>query len=164
VMLFTIGWLAGKTWRIRSGYSLIAFGTWDIFYYIFLVPMSGWPRSFLDWDVLFLVPLPWWGPVLSPALISILLISGGTLVALGEYIQKPVWPHGWTIALNFLGIGLALYIFMLPALQVMRSGEQAVRQALPTSFNWMLFGLAFALLAAPVADMIWQLGRKVPAG
>lgn len=160
VMLFTVGWLAGQTWRSRAGYSLIAFGTWDIFYYIFLVPMSGWPQSLLDWDVLFLVPLPWWGPVLSPVLISLLLISGGTLVALGEHIQRPIWPSRWSIALNFLGIGLALYAFMLPALQVMQGGEQAVRQALPTSFNWALFGLAFILLATPIADMAWQLRAR----
>jgi hypothetical protein len=164
VMLFTVGWLAGQTWRSRLGYSLIAFGTWDIFYYIFLAPMSRWPQSLLDWDVLFLVPLPWWGPVLSPVLISLLLISGGALVALGEYIQKPIWPRRWTIGLNFLGIGFALYIFMLPALQVMRNGEQAVRQALPTSFNWLLFGLAFVLLSAPIVDMICQLRRRIPVG
>lgn len=164
MMLFTVGWLAGQSWHSRSGYSLIAFGTWDIFYYIFLVPMSGWPQSLLDWDVLFLVPLPWWGPVLSPVLISLLLISGGVLVAWGEYIQRPVWPHRWTIVLNFLGIGLALYVFMLPALQVIQDGEQAVRQALPTSFNWILFGLALALLAAPIADMSWQLRRITSKG
>lgn len=164
VMLFTVGWLAGQTWRSRSGYSLIAFGTWDIFYYVFLVPMSGWPRSFLDWDVLFLVPLPWWGPVLAPVLISLLLISGGMLVAWGESRQKPIWPHRWTVVLNFLGIGLALYAFMLPALQVIQGGEQAVRQVLPTSFNWTLFGLAFILLAAPIADMALQLRRMTSKG
>lgn len=164
VMLFTVGWLAGRTWRSRSGYSLIAFGTWDIFYYIFLVPMSGWPQSLLDWDVLFLVPLPWWGPVLSPVLISLLLISGGMLVAWGEQIQELVWPHRWAWALNFFGVGLALYIFMTPALQVMQGGEQAVRQVLPNSFNWPLFGLALILLAAPIMDMGWQLLRRKPEG
>ena len=30
VMLFTVGVLAGKTWRARVGYMLIAFGVWDI--------------------------------------------------------------------------------------------------------------------------------------
>jgi len=164
VMLFTVGWLAGRTWRSRSGYSLIAFGTWDIFYYMFLIPMSGWPQSLLDWDVLFLVPLPWWGPVLSPVLISLLLIIGGMLIALGEQTREPVWPHQWAWVLNFFGVGLALYTFMAPALQVLQSGEQAVRQALPDSFNWALFGLAFTLLAVPVADMGWQLLRRKPGG
>jgi hypothetical protein len=164
LMLFTVGWLAGQTWRSRLGYSLIAFGTWDIFYYIFLVPMSGWPQSLLDWDVLFLIPLPWWGPVLAPVLISLLLVTGGILVALGEQIEKPVWPHRWAILLNFCGIGLALYTFMMPALQVMQSGEQAVRQALPDAFNWTLFGLAFTFLAVPIVDLGWQLLRMKTKG
>lgn len=160
VMLLTVGWLAGRTWRSRSGYSLIAFGTWDIFYYIFLVPMCGWPRSLLDWDVLFLVPLPWWGPVVAPVLISFLLITGGILVALGEQIREPVWPHRWAWALNFLGVGLALYTFMTPALNVLQDGEQSIRHALPDSFNWTLFGFAFVLLAVPIVDIGWQLLKK----
>ena len=36
VMLLTVGMLAGRTWRSRLGYAAIAFGVWDIFYYVFL--------------------------------------------------------------------------------------------------------------------------------
>ena len=36
VMLLTVGMLAGRTWRTRLGYTAIAFGVWDIFYYVFL--------------------------------------------------------------------------------------------------------------------------------
>src|SRR5579872_3388602 len=36
IMLFSVGMLAGKTWRSRWGYAAIAFGVWDIFYYVFL--------------------------------------------------------------------------------------------------------------------------------
>src|SRR5688572_7175088 len=36
VMLFTVGWLAGASWRARVGYMTVAFGVWDIFYYVFL--------------------------------------------------------------------------------------------------------------------------------
>jgi hypothetical protein len=81
VMLFTAGWLAGRTWRARLGYAAIAFGVWDIFYYVFLKVMCGWPHSLLDWDILFLLPLPWWGPVLAPILISLLLIAWGTFAS-----------------------------------------------------------------------------------
>ena len=70
VMLLAVGALAGRTWRARWGYAAIAFGAWDIFYYVFLKIMCGWPHSLLDWDVLFLLPLPWWGPVLAPVLSS----------------------------------------------------------------------------------------------
>ena len=80
VMLATLGMVAGATWRARWGYAAIAFGIWDIFYYVFLRVMSGWPQSLFDWDVLFLIPLPWWGPVLAPALIAVLMIVWGTIV------------------------------------------------------------------------------------
>ena len=36
VMLLTVGMLAGRTWQTRLGYTAIAFGVWDIFYYVFL--------------------------------------------------------------------------------------------------------------------------------
>lgn len=164
LMLWAVGWLAGRTWRSRLSYSMIAFGVWDIFYYIFLVPMSGWPRSVLDWDVLFLVPLPWWGPVLAPVLISALLIIGGVLITQGERPNRPLWPHTGAWILNLAGGALALYTFMTNALRALGGGETAVRKALPTSFNWPLFGVAFVLLAAPIADLGWQLWRRSRKG
>src|SRR5215510_11378331 len=66
VMLLTVGILAGRTWRSRLGYFAIAFGVWDIFYYVYLKILCGWPHSLFDWDVLFLIPVPWWGPILAP--------------------------------------------------------------------------------------------------
>src|SRR6185295_19497512 len=53
VMLATLGALAGRTWHAKAAYTAIAFGVWDLFYYLFLKVMSGWPTSLLDWDVLF---------------------------------------------------------------------------------------------------------------
>src|SRR5436190_5754021 len=84
VMLFTVGMLAGRTWRSRVGYAAIAFGVWDIFYYVFLKVLCGWPHSLSDWDILFLLPMPWWGPVLAPVLVALLLILWGTLVSSWE--------------------------------------------------------------------------------
>jgi hypothetical protein len=78
VMLIAIGALAAHTWRKRLAYALIAFGTWDIFYYVFLRVISAWPTSPFDWDILFLLPLPWWGPVLAPMCIALLMVVWGT--------------------------------------------------------------------------------------
>lgn len=160
LMLGTVGWLAGKTFRGRAGYALVAFGIWDIFYYIFLVPMSGWPASLMDWDVLFLIPLPWWGPVLAPVLISLLLILGGGLAAFSETLPQPKWPHAWAWALNLFGVGLALYTFMEESIRALPMGEEAVRQALPVTFNWPLFLLALALMAVPIVEMGWQMRHR----
>src|SRR5215813_1459688 len=79
VMLVTVGALAGTSWRSRLGYTAVAFGVWDISYYVFLKLICDCPRSLLDWDVLFLLPLPWWGPVLAPVCIALLMIMWGTL-------------------------------------------------------------------------------------
>jgi hypothetical protein len=49
-----------------AAYASIAFGVWDIFYYVFLRLVSDWPRSPFDWDILFLLPLPGGGPCLRP--------------------------------------------------------------------------------------------------
>lgn len=159
MMLFTTGMLAGRTWQRRIGYMAIAFGVWDILYYVFLWLMSGWPASLLDWDILFLLPLPWWGPVLAPVSIALLMIAWGTLTT--------QWPDraaaaGLTPALwvsSAIGIALALGVFMADALIALPAGRDAVTRVLPTSFNWPLFGVALLLMTAPVANLGWRLGR-----
>ncbi len=160
VMLFAIGWLAGRTWRARLGYSALAFGVWDIFYYAFLKIVCGWPHSLLDWDVLFLLPLPWWGPVLAPMLIALLLICGGTLASQFEREPAPQLSNWFGWVLNFAGVALALYVFMADTLAAANRGVEAVRATLPEKFNWLLFCLAWLLMAAPIFHTIWQLATR----
>jgi hypothetical protein len=152
VMLITVGRLAGQGKRSRLGYALIAFGVWDILYYVFLKVLTDWPRSLLDWDILFLIPLPWWGPVLAPMLISGLMILWGTLVSRDELPDHPITSSWITVALASLGVVLALYVFMADSLRVMHRGGDALRQMLPVWFNWPLFSASLLLMAAPVAE------------
>jgi hypothetical protein len=150
VMLLAVGVLAGRTWRARLGYAAIGFGVWDIFYYAFLKVMCGWPRSLLDWDVLFLLPLPWWGPVLAPILISLLLIAWGTFASQFACAQPPAPPNRAVWILNFTGVVLALYAFMADTLAAASCGLEAIRTVLPERFNWPLFGVAWLLMSAPI--------------
>ena len=53
LMLAMTGMLAGRTWRARLGYAAIAFGFWDILYYVFLRIISGWPASLFDCCLLY---------------------------------------------------------------------------------------------------------------
>ncbi len=156
VMLFTVGVLAGRTWRARWGYALIAFGVWDIFYYVFLKLMYGWPHSLLDWDVLFLLPLPWWGPVLAPGLIALLMILWGTLAIQFERRPTPLRSNWRMWLLNFSGVVLALYVFMADSIVASQQGLEAIRTVLPEKFNWPLFLVAWVLMAAPVMDIVRQ--------
>lgn len=150
IMLLAVGILAGRSWRERIAYAVIAFGTWDICYYIFLKVMCGWPHSLLDWDILFLLPLPWWGPVIAPVSIALLMIFWGTLVTQWQLEPIPV-VLSWKVALLCgAGIALALYTFMADTLRVAGQGTEVIRTVLPGRFNWPLFGMALLMMAAPV--------------
>ena len=151
VMIATVGLLAGRTWRSRAGYAAIAFGAWDLFYYVFLRLMSGWPRTLLDWDILFLLPLPWWGPVLAPASIAAVMIVWGTLAT--QSADGSTDPR-WAWALGGIGIGLALAVFMIDAWRMLPNGREAVQQVLPATFNWPLFWVALVLMASPALHQV----------
>ncbi|MFZ2644042.1 MAG: hypothetical protein WA117_23830 [Verrucomicrobiia bacterium] len=157
IMLAGAGWLAGRGWRARFGYFVIAFGVWDIFYYVFLRPLTGWPKGLLDWDVLFLIPLPWWGPVVAPCLVAGLMILFGTLVTQFACASGTPWPRRTSAIVCVIGMALALYVFMADAIRVVHQGEAALRQMLPTHFNWPLFSVALLLMAMPILDVARQI-------
>src|SRR3954469_12764737 len=115
VMLLAVGLMAARGWQKKLAYFLIAFGTWDIFYYMFLRVITGWPRSLFDWDVLFLLPLPWWGPVLSPVCIALLMIAWGTLATQFPEAAAMNGSTRRTWGSCALGVALALYVFMADA-------------------------------------------------
>jgi hypothetical protein len=156
LMLAMTGMLAGRTRRARLGYAAIAFGCWDILYYVFLRIISGWPASLFDWDILFLLPLPWWGPVLAPACIASLLIVWGTLVTQRQdHIPATRFTRAsWVVSCT--GILLALGVFMADSIRTLPDGLHTVRQVLPTAFNWPVFGAALLLMATPLAHTGWR--------
>jgi hypothetical protein len=161
-MLLAVGILAGRTWRSRLGYAAVAFGLWDIFYYVFLRAMCGWPRSVMDWDILFLIPLPWWGPVLAPVLISLLLILWGTLASQIEQTRASVLATLAAVGLGAAGVALGLWVFMADAIAAAPQGGTAIRNALPRNFHWPLFCGALLLMSAPAAQLLWACLRRSP--
>ncbi len=81
VLISTAAWLFGRSLRQRFAFFLTIFAVWDIFYYVWLKILSSqlkvipnWPGSIMDWDILFLIPITWAGPVLAPVLISATLL------------------------------------------------------------------------------------------
>lgn len=71
VMLATVGALAGRTRAERFAWFIYSFGLWDLVYYAFLKVTLGWPESLFTWDILFLLPVPWFGPVLAPCIVAV---------------------------------------------------------------------------------------------
>ncbi|MEA3494431.1 MAG: hypothetical protein U9R42_00155 [Bacteroidota bacterium] len=80
LMLISISVLVAKKFTERFAYFLLSFAVWDIFYYVFLKLLLNWPESFLTWDILFLIPIPWVGPVIAPVLLSLTMIFFAVLI------------------------------------------------------------------------------------
>ena len=80
IMLIASGIIAGRTKLERFAYFVFAFAIWDLFYYVFLYLCIGWPESLATWDILFLVPVPWVGPVWAPCILCVIMITGALFV------------------------------------------------------------------------------------
>lgn len=159
IMLLAIGWATGYTLQSRLSYSLIVFGVWDIFYYFWLWVLIRWPSSIFETDLLFLIPLPWWGPVIAPVLVAILMVMGGISAILledkGGNIRISVFD--WAIFLT--GVLILLYSFMEDAISIMPSGVATIVQLNPTSFNWTIYILGLVITGYVVFHTTWH-GRR----
>lgn len=112
IMLLTVAHLAGRNLRDRFACLMLAFGVWDIFYYVWLKVLIDWPASIFDWDILFLIPLPWIGPVIAPVSIAILMIIFGILIARSSDKGSVFRPKPIAALLALAGTVLVLYSFM----------------------------------------------------
>ncbi|HLK19259.1 MAG TPA: hypothetical protein VKT81_09890 [Bryobacteraceae bacterium] len=156
LMLAAFGMAAGKNFNQRMAAFAIAFGIWDISFYGFLRLMIGWPQSLFTWDILFLIPLPWVGPVLSPVIISAMLIGCGTTSLLRGGL--PAKPWQW---LAMLSGGLVVIVAFIWDFRNITTGGQ------PNPFNWPLFlaggGIALAAFIAAARNPKCQ-ESQIPRG
>ncbi len=139
VMLLAAGWAAGRSRQARIGFTLFAFGLWDVLYYGWLRLLIGWPGSLLSWDVLFFIPLPWWGPVIAPMLIALLAAGCGALMVVsgdrdGAMRLRPL-EWGALVA----GTLVVLYAFMADAFAALPAGADALSRLRPTPFRWAIY-------------------------
>ena len=138
VMLLGVAMLAGRERWERFPAFCVSFGVWDLFYYVWLWLLLGWPPSLLTWDVLFLIPVPWTGPVLAPVIVSVLLVVGGLLLLRkgerGEPVRFPIPLRILALAGALLVLGSFVLDFRL-----------VLRQVQPPLFRWGLFGTGVSL-------------------
>lgn len=143
VMIAAAGWLAGRSALERLGWAAVVFGTWDIVYYAGLWLAIGWPPTLDTWDLLFLVPSPWVGPVWAPVGVSVALIACGLAAAwrLGRGLAVVVRPVDAAAALA--GGVLVVVSFLVDADRVI-AGDAGPWTGWPI---W-LAGMALASIAA----------------
>lgn len=149
VMLAGLGYLSGDSVKSRWGWFMIGFGIWDIFYYVFLYVFIGWPMSLSDMDILFLIPLPWFGPVYAPCLVSLALIVFGTLKQMESSLEFPLSSNRMIHGIFIVSCVIILASFTLPIMIYSKNShlslEQAFTSFVPT-FDERLFFSGFALM------------------
>lgn len=143
VMIGAVGWVVGRSGLERLAWAAVVFGIWDIGYYFWLWVFSGWPDSLLTWDLLFLIPVPWAGPVWAPVAVSGALVAFGLALA-GRY-RAGLPARATTLTLGGLLLGglVVIFSFTLNAGVVLGGGT-------PTDFAWPVFtaGMGIGIVAA----------------
>ena len=145
VMMSAVGLLVSRKWL--AGYA-VAFGVWDISFYGFLKILIDWPESLFTWDLLFLLPVPWYGPVIAP------MIVAATMIWLGaSYLRQP-----FEVRKDFvLGPALLVIAFCWDWRNLLAGG-------LPNPFPWWLFALGEAMLLLSCKGWsLFQTGSRGPA-
>jgi hypothetical protein len=137
-MLIAVSILTGRKFQDRFAYFIYAFGIWDIFYYVWLRIILGWPESLLTWDLLFLLPVPWIGPVIAPVVVSIsFIIAAVVTLYLGE--------KGIPIHLNKLKWILIIVAGLIVFISFTWDFNIVLEEKEPAIFHWGLFTLGMVL-------------------
>jgi hypothetical protein len=140
VMLAAVGWLAGRSWLERLAWTAVAFGAWDILYYAWLWVFIGWPPSLATWDLLFLIPVPWAGPVWSPVAVSVALVGFGLAAAHRLRAGRRVGVGPSQVAAGLLGGLIVIVAFCWNAPLLAEGG-------IPSDFPWPVFAVGMAIAA-----------------
>jgi hypothetical protein len=161
VMLVSIGIMAGKDHLQRFAWFLYAFAIWDISYYAWLKILLDWPPSLFTWDVLFLIPVPWIGPVLAPLVCSLTMIPLAVTVIRSNENGRMVkfgFPE-WGPAL--LGSAVIIFTFVRDYSEIVFKGYlqrgfsspgaerellETVTRYTPGDYQWGLFVLGEILI------------------
>lgn len=138
VVLVVFSRLVEKERKSRFFLFIYCFGIWDIFYYLWLKVFLNWPATLLDWDVLFLIPLPWVGPVLSPVIISLLFIAAAVTLTHLEARGYSVAFHrfDWLVGLAAAMIIVGSYLWETGAV---------LRNSIPRGYPWWLWCIGVVL-------------------
>jgi hypothetical protein len=156
VIIGAVGLLVGRSRLESLAWSAVVFGAWDIGYYAWLFVFSGWPPSLSTYDLLFLLPVPWAGPVWSPVAVSAALVGVGLAAAsaMRSGRQLAVTTRHWAAALG--GGFLVVLSYTLDAPRLIGGG-------LPGPYAWPFFAAGMVPALAAAVDVL-RGARREAAG
>ncbi len=170
IMLLGIGFLAARKGIERFAWFIFAFAIWDIFYYVFLKLILGWPESLLTWDILFLIPLTWVGPVLAPIInsLTMLLLALVILSYSGKTSAFRIGSLNWGLLIIGALIIMINYMedythFMMQrftfielfASSNLKEIAELSSQYIPMHFNWYWFMLGELMFFLAIGRLYW---------
>lgn len=136
LLLLSVALLAVKGKLRRFAAFAYCFGVWDLVYYVVLYAILDWPSSLFEWDILFLIPQPWTGPVLAPIVVAVgLVIASVSMLVLSEDNRLQLNTRDWVIEISAGLVIVASFLWNLPTIS---------NQGIPHHFPWWLFGIGFS--------------------
>jgi hypothetical protein len=156
IMLVGAAYLAGTNKLTRFACFLIAFAIWDIFYYVFLYLFIDWPQNIFTWDILFLIPFPWTGPVIAPCLVAFGMAVFGLCILFTDPHKLKVSRNQWFLLIG--GCVVIISSFLYDYFCIVNSQHQSpgipfstaglfydLTRYVPNKFNWYLFSAGMIL-------------------
>jgi len=175
IMLLGVGILSAKTTALRLAHFIFCFAIWDLSYYIFLWIFLGWPDSLFTWDILFLIPVPWVGPVITPGIVSLTMMLLALSIihfqhsGLDTRLKVKEWglfsAGSFVIILSFIW-DYWRYIREVKLSEIANplSGQQDmfgdIEEYIPVDFNWPLFLIGESILFYGIIILINRLKRE----
>lgn len=158
VMLFAVGMTSTDNFKKGLMGFLYSWGVWDIFYYIWLYISIGWPRSLFEWDILFLIPVPWIGPVIAPILIALIFVVFPGYLLLKD--KSPALKIS-SILLILIGGLFDFYSFIEISLKTLKfEGKEGFIGLIPSGFNWPVYLVGLVLILYGFKNLVYTKGRR----
>lgn len=154
-MLLSVAIIAGKNFSQRFAFFIYTFAIWDIVYYIHLWVFLGWPENLLTWDILFLIPVTWTGPVITPIIISFLMVILAAMIYrfnLKTNFKTKIIKKDWFLLITGAFIVFLTFIwdycrFLIQNISIKELQHKSFTdklfnlsvQYIPIKFPWVLF-------------------------
>lgn len=172
IMLLSMGYLAGKNAKQRFAWFIYSFAVWDLFYYLFLKLVLQWPSSWFTWDILFLVPVVWSGPVLAPVIVSLtMILLAFTILYIDQRSEK--WLISKTSVLMVVLGSLLIFLsfiwdfsafmhrqYSLAAMFDQQAASDALKLYIPGSYNWILLLAGEAAVFSGIIVLFFKNRRR----
>ncbi len=168
MMLIGVGYMAGRNFASRFGWFLYSWAIWDIFYYVFLKIFLDWPDSFMTYDILFLIPVVWIGPVITPIIITLFMIGLAFMLVYLDNRDVPVFisAREWLLFISGSIIIITAFtwdysshvlkshsfskIWVWPTSEALTN---IVSDYIPEKFNWLLYFIGVMVVGSGITSL-----------